>query len=116
MAIEFLLVVGTLMLIFLVMLQYALRAHAHRVAEAAAEEALAAAAAYEGTTASGQTAAKDTLHDLGDDLRHPTVVVTRNQTQATATVKGDVQPFIPFLSVHVTVHLESPVEKFVEGP
>lgn len=116
MAIEFLLVVVTLMVIFLIMLQYALRAHAHRVAEAAAEEAIATATAYHGTAASGQVAANDLLHDLGSDLRHPTVIVTRNSARATATVKGDVQPFIPFLSVHVAVHLEAPVERFVGAP
>lgn len=115
-SIEFLLVIGALMLVFLVMLQYAVKAHAHRVAEAAAEEALAAAAAYDGSATAGQSAANHYLDDIGSDLANPQVQVNRNQTTAAVTVTGDVQPFIPFLSVHVYVHMEGPVEKFVESP
>ena len=65
------------MLVFLVMLQYAVKAHAHRVAEAAAEEALAAASAYDGTAASGKQAGNHMLSDLGS-LSNTTVVVTRS--------------------------------------
>ena len=115
-SIEFLLIISALMIVFLVMLQYAVKAHAHRVAEAAAEEALAAAAAYDGSTNSGQAAGSHLLDDLGSDLSNPSIVVTRSQTTATVTVTGEVQPFIPFLPVHVTVHLEGPVEHFVERP
>lgn len=115
-SIEFLLVISALMVVFLVMLQYAVKAHAHRVAEAAAEEALAAAAAYDGSASSGERAANHYLADLGSDLGHPRVIVTRSPSTATATVTGDVQPFVPFLTVHVSVRLEGPVEKFVEHP
>lgn len=48
MAIEFLLAITMLTLVFLLMLQYAVKVHAQRVATAAAEEALSAAAAYDG--------------------------------------------------------------------
>ncbi len=115
-SIEFLLIISALILVFLVMLQYAVRAHARRVAEAAAEEALAAAAAYDGSTTAGEAAADHYLKDVGSDLLNPKVDVDRTQSIAAVTVKGDVQPFIPFLSVHVSVHLEGPVEKFVEAP
>lgn len=115
-SIEFLLIISALMIVFLVMLQYAVKAHAHRVAEAAAEEALAAASAYDGSVDSGETAANHYLNDIGSDLDNAQVTVTRNQSTAAVTVKGDVQPFIPFLSVHVSVHLEGPIEKFVESP
>lgn len=114
-SIEFLLVISALMLVFLLMLQYAVKAHSHRVAEAAAEEALAAASAYDGTAASGRQAGDHTLRDLGS-LSNTTVVVTRNGTTASATVTGDVEQLIPFLPVHVTVRVEGPVEQFVESP
>jgi Flp pilus assembly protein TadG len=114
-SIEFLLVISALMLVFLVMLQYAVKAHAHRVAEAAAEEALAAASAYDGSAASGEQAGNHTLNDLGS-LSNTTVVVTRSGTTASATVTGDVEQLIPFLPVHVTVRIEGPVEQFVESP
>ena len=114
-SIEFLLVISALMLVFLVMLQYAVKAHAHRVAEAAAEEALATASAYDGSAASGEQAGNHALSDLGT-LSSTTVVVTRSGTTASATVTGDVEQLIPFLPVHVTVRIEGPVEQFVESP
>ena len=114
-SIEFLLVISALMLVFLVMLQYAVKAHAHRVAEAAAEEALASASAYDGSAASGEQAGNHTLSDLGT-LSNTTVVVTRSGTTASATVTGDVEQLVPFLPVHVTVRIEGPVEQFVESP
>ena len=115
-SIEFLAIIGALTIVFLVMLQYAVKAHAHRVAEAAAEEALAAAAAYNGSAGSGETAADHYLDDIESDLSDPQVTVTRNASTAAVTVKGDVQPFIPFLSAHVSVHMEGPVERFVKSP
>ena len=114
-SIEFLLVISALMLVFLLMLQYAVKAHAHSVAEAAAEEALAAASAYDGTAVSGEQAGNHTLSDLGS-LSNTTVVVTRSGTTASATVTGDVEQLIPFMPVRVTVHIEGPVEQFVESP
>lgn len=114
-SIEFLLVISALMLVFLLMLQYAVKAHAHRVAQAAAEEALAAASTYDGSVASGEQVGKHYLTDLGS-LSNASVSVTRAGTTASVTVSGDVEQLFPFLPVHVTVHLEGPIEKFVESP
>lgn len=114
-SIEFLLVISALMLVFLLMLQYAAKAHAHRVAEAAAEEALTAASAYDGTATAGEQAGNHTLNDLGS-LSNATVSVTRSGTTASVTVTGDVEQLVPFLPVHLTVHLEGPIEQFVESP
>lgn len=111
-SVEFLLVISALMLVFLLMLQYAVKAHAHRVAEAAAEEALSAASAYDGTAASGEHAGNQTLTDLGS-LSNTTVSVTRSGTTASVTVTGDVQQLLPFVPVHVTVHFEGQIEHFV---
>src|SRR5690349_5784597 len=55
-AIEFMLVLSMLVVVFLVMLQYAVRAHAHRIVTAAAEEGLAATAAYDGSAEAGRQA------------------------------------------------------------
>ena len=57
-SIEFLLVMSALMLVFLLMLQYAMQAHAARSAQAAAEEALAAASAYDRMGDTGFSASK----------------------------------------------------------
>jgi hypothetical protein len=114
-SIEFLLVISALMVVFLLMLQYAVKAHAHRVAEVAAEEALAAASAYDGSVASGESAGNHRLTDLGT-LSDPHIFVTRSGTTATVTVSGDVEQLIPFLPIHVFVHLQGPIEHFVESP
>lgn len=114
-AIEFLLVISALMLVFLLMLQYAVKAHAHRVAQAAAEEALAAASAYDGSAAAGEDAGKHYLTDLGN-LSNTDVVVTRTGATATVTVSGDAQQVFPFLPVHLSIHLQGPTEQFVESP
>jgi Cu/Zn superoxide dismutase len=114
-SIEFLLVIGALMLVFLLMLQYAMQAHAHRVAQAAAEEALAAASAYDGSAASGEAAGNHYVGDLGS-LSGTRVTVTRTGDTAAVTVTGDGQQVLPFVPVRVSVHLEGPIEHFVESP
>ena len=114
-SIEFLLVISALMFVFLLMLQYTVKAHAHRVAQAAAEEALAAASAYDGTVTSGQEAGNHYLTDLGN-LSDTRVTVTRTGSTAVVTISGDAAQVFPLLPVHVTVHLEGPIEQFVESP
>lgn len=114
-SIEFLLVMSALMLVFLLMLQYAMQAHAHRVAQAAAEEALAAASAYDGSVPAGEAAGNHCLHDLGS-LSNGNVTVTRLGDTASVTVTGDGQQVLPFVPVHVSVHLEGPIEHFVGSP
>jgi hypothetical protein len=94
-----------------------LRAHAEQLAHAAADQALASATAYDGSAADGKAVGSAYLADSsGGTLLHPSVSVTRNANVATATVTGDVIPFLPFVSVAVAVHVEGPVEKFVPAP
>lgn len=112
-AIEFLLTISMLIVVFMLMLQYAVKAHAQQIATAAAEEALAAASSYGATPADGQNAGNNYLVHLGPGLGNSTVTVTRNGATATVTVTGDVDQLIPFLPVRVSVHVEGPVERFV---
>ena len=116
MAIEFMLVMSMLIVVFLLMLQYALKVHAERVAQAAADQALAAATAYDGSPTDGQAAGTAYLAGAGHTLLHPKISVTRTPTVASATVTGDVTAFIPFLPVSLSVHVQGPVEKFVATP
>jgi len=114
-SIEFLLVISALILVFLLMLQYAMKAHAHRVAQAAAEDALAAAAAYDGSAAAGRNAGNHYLAELGN-LSNTHVTVTRRGDTASVTISGDAEQVFPLLPVHVSVHMEGPIEHFVESP
>jgi len=116
MAIEFMLVMSMLIVVFLLMVQYALKVHAERVAQAAADQALAAATAYDGSPTAGQAAGRAYLDGSGHTLLNPRISVTRTTTIASATVTGDVTAFIPLLPVSVSVHVQGPVEKFVATP
>jgi Flp pilus assembly protein TadG len=112
-AIEFTLIISALMVTFLLLLQYSATAHAERVATAAAEEALAAASAYDGSVASGESAANHYLTDLGSSLTNTHVTVTRSPTSASVDISGEVERLFPLLPVRVSIHLEGPVERFV---
>lgn len=113
MAIEFLLTISMLIVVFLLTLQYAVQAHARRIATAAAEEALMAAAAYDGAPADGQQAAHRVLTGVAPGLGDASVAVERTATTVTVTVTGRVAQLIPFLPVGVRVHVQGPVERFV---
>lgn len=114
-SIEFLLIISALLFVFMLMLQYAVKAHAEHVAQAAAEEALAAVTAYDGTATAGESAGKRTLDDLGN-LSNTRVSANRGATTASVIVTGDAEQLVPFLRVRVTVRVEGPVETFVEAP
>lgn len=108
-------VISALMLVFLLMLQYAVDAHSRRIAQAAAEDALEAAQAYDGSATAGRDAGDHTLGELGS-LSGTTVTVTRTAATADVTVTGSAQEVIPFLPTRISVHLQGPVEHFVENP
>ena len=112
--IEFMLILSMLVVVFLVMLQYAVRAHAHRIVTAAAEEGLAAAAAYNGSAEEGRRTAQRYVNDLGPGVENTVVTASRLPDTARVTVKGVVEEFVPFLTVEVSAEVEGPVERFVE--
>jgi len=116
MAIEFLLVISMLVVVFLLMLQYAVKAHADRIAAAAADDGLAVASSYRGTASAGQSAAAESLASFRTGVRGAHVNVTRSATNATVTITGHVEQLIPFLDVAVRIHVEGPVERFVNRP
>ena len=113
-AIEFMLVLSMLVGVFLLMLQYAVRAHAHRIATAAAEEGLAAASAYDGSAEEGRRTAHKYVEDLDPNLDSTVVTASRSATTARVGVSGKVEQLIPFLTVRVSAEVEGPVERFVE--
>lgn len=112
--VEFMLIISMLIVVFLVMLQYAVRAHAHRIVTAAAEEGLAAAAAYDGSAEEGHRTAQRYVNDLGPGVENAVVTASRSAETARVTVKGEVEEFVPFLTVEVSAEVEGPVERFVE--
>lgn len=117
---ELVIAVPLLMLLILLVIQYAVWADAAHVARATAEEALAAARVQGGTAAAGQQRASQVLAQIGTAvLTAPRVAVTRGAATATVQITGTAERLLPVpgipLEVHVTV--TGPVERFVAtGP
>lgn len=115
-AVEVVIAVPLLMLIILVIVQFAVVWYAHAVAQATAEEALAVARLQGGTAAAGQQRAAQVLGQIGSAaLVGPRVSVTRTAVSATVQVHATVERVVPLpgLSLPVTVTVTGPVERFV---
>ena len=115
-AAEIVIAVPLLMLLILLIVQFAIWAHASSVAQATAEEALATARVQGGSAAAGQQRAQQVLGQIGRAvLVSPQVSVTRSAVTATVQVTGTAEEVLPVpglaFPVHVTV--TGPVERFV---
>ena len=105
-----------LMLLILLVVQFAIWEHAESVARATAEEALAAARVQGGTAAAGQQTAAQDIAQVGSAvLVGPQVSVTRTATTVTVQVTGTAEHVLPLpgLTWPVTVTVTGPVERFV---
>jgi Flp pilus assembly protein TadG len=101
--------------LFTTLVQYGIRFHAHRVADAAAREGAVAAARYNGTEGAGSRAAQEYLTDDGKPaITGSSVSVTRSATEATVSVSVDVVTLAPWLGGPITSTATAPVERFVE--
>lgn len=88
-AVEVVIAVPLLMLIILVIVQFAVVWYAHAVAQATAEEALAAARVQGGSAAAGEQRAAQVLGQIGGAvLVGPQVSVTRSAVTATVQVQA----------------------------
>lgn len=113
------LVVATplLLLLILVVVQFALYEHASQVAQTTASQALAVTRVMNGTTASGHAEADSLLTTLGRGvLVDPQVTVTRDVAAARVTVTGTAEGVIPLLRLPVRATSSGPLERFVAGP
>ncbi len=109
------LVVATPLLLVLVMLvvQFALWEDAQHVAESAAERGAETARVEHGSDAQGLTAAQTTIAQLGGHLLlGPTVSVSRSGEVVTATVSGRAEAVVPFVTLQVHATAAGPVERF----
>lgn len=109
---QLVLVVPALLLLALLIVQFALVWHARHIAQYAAERALAAARVEGGTGADGQTQARRSLAALGSRvLTAPSVTVNRTTTQTTVRVGGRVMAVVPGLSLHASGTASGPTER-----
>jgi Flp pilus assembly protein TadG len=111
------LIFPALLLIIMLVFQFALYFHARAVVEAAAQDGAAAMRRADGTTAGGREAADATLASLSPDLlNNRTVVVDRTATTATVSVSGRVVALVPGFKLFVNETAAGPVERYVPLP
>lgn len=103
-----------LLFVLMLIIQFALYAHASSVAEAAAQEAAAVARRADGSQAGGASAANRALASLGPKmLTSRTVSVERSATTASVTITGRVVSLVPGVSLALRETAQGPVERFV---
>jgi Flp pilus assembly protein TadG len=113
-AAEVVIAVPLLMLLILAIVQFAVWAHASEVAQATAEEALAAARVQGSSAAAGQQRAQQVLGQIGGAiLVDPQVSVTRTVGSATVQITATAERIIPFIVTPVRVTVTGPAERFV---
>jgi Flp pilus assembly protein TadG len=113
---EIVIAVPLLMLLILLVIQFAVWANAESIAHATAEEALAAARVQGGTAASGQQRAEQVISQIGSSvLAGPQVSVTMTPADVTVRVTGTAEQVLPIpgLTFAVTATVTGPVERFV---
>lgn len=109
---QLVLVVPAVLLMMLLIVQFALAWHAQHIAQYTAERALAAARVKNATAADGQAQARTSLAQLGGRvLATPSVTVRRTAAQATVTVRGAVMPVVPGLDLHASGVASGAVER-----
>jgi Flp pilus assembly protein TadG len=116
---ELVIAVPLLMLLILLIIQYAIWADATHIAQATAEEALAAARVQGGTAAAGQQRARQVLAQAGRGvLTAPQISITRTAVTATVQITGTSERLLPVPGIPLTVHVTvtGPAERFVAAP
>ncbi|MFJ9619077.1 TadE/TadG family type IV pilus assembly protein [Streptomyces noursei] len=106
------LVVPVLLLLGMLVVQFALVWHARHIAQYAAVRALATARTKSGTAAEGRAQARRSLTALGGRiLTAPSVAVDRTMTQTTVRVRGVVMAVVPGLHLHASGTVAGPTER-----
>lgn len=103
-------------LLLLLVVQFGVWAHAQHIAQAAANEALQVARAYQSSAAAGHSQGEAILDQTaGSILADTTVTVTRTATTVTVTVVGHAATVVPGLHPTVRVTVSGPVERISDG-
>jgi len=104
--VEFAIAAPLMLFLLMLIVQFALWAHATHIAQAAANAGVQATRVHGGTIAAGEAQTQAVLDQMsGSTLADPTVTVSRTPTAATVTVDGTATAVLPGLSlpVHATV-------------
>lgn len=111
---ELVLAIPALLLLLLLIAQFAIWQHATHIAQAAASQALSAARVQGGGNTSGQAEADNVLTQLGrGPLQNPRAIVNRDPQQSTVDIQGEAASVVPFLHLPVRARAVGPSERFV---
>jgi Flp pilus assembly protein TadG len=112
-SVELVLIMPVLMVLFLLLAQWAVREQGQRAVNAAAREGAVAAAAWEASADAGHDSVTATLDTSGVDLDGVAVTTDRSATSATVTVSADVPSLLPGVDITVSSTQSAPLEVFV---
>ncbi|WP_432003373.1 TadE/TadG family type IV pilus assembly protein [Streptomyces sioyaensis] len=109
---QLVLVVPVLLLLALLIVQFALVWHARHIAQYAAQRALATARTKGATATDGRAQARRSLAALSSRiLTAPSVAVDRTTAQTTVRVGGTVMAVVPGLALHASGTAAGPTER-----
>ena len=110
------LVIPVMILLTMLVLQFAMLWHGKHVAAAVAQTGVQGAAGYRSTAADGQAQAEGYLADVAPNLlRDATVTVDRGTGTVTARVSARIPSVLPFTDFDVQETVTGPVERFSSG-
>jgi len=107
----------TMIVLTMIIVQYAIMWHARGVAQAAVQEGLRTCEAYQSTADAGRADAENFLRQTAPRLLpNPQVSCDRGPTTVTVRVRGPVRSLIPFFNFTVDSAASGPVENYVQTP
>ena len=109
------LVIATPLLLLLILgiVQFAIWQHATHVAQAIAQQGLAAGRVQGGSDQAATAEARSVLDQLGSGvLVHPRITATRGGATTTVVVIGEAEGILPFLTLPVRSVAAGPTERF----
>ena len=110
-SVELVLATPLLGLLLMLVVQFALWAHAEHIAQAAANSGVQTARAYRSTAEAGRQEAVKTLDALAGSVLTDTAVTSgRDATTATVTVSGQAIDVLPGLRLPVQARVTAPLE------
>ena len=105
-----------MLVLIMLVIQYALLWHGRHVAEAAARDGLRAARAWQATPADGEREGSTYMRQVAPNLlQHRHVVVTATADDVRVEVSAEVLPLLSFGSFPVREAASGPRERFIEG-
>ena len=111
---ELVILTPLLLLMLLIIVQFALWSHATHIAQAAAAHGLAAARVHNGTASAGTASAQQLLDQLADGpLTGSAVSADRGAASAWVRISGTATSVVPFLDLPVHAEAVGPVERVV---